>query len=70
MDFGFLYDSRRKVLSVGCDTTSGRLERSPSATVRVGQALGDVDSLYIFERKDRRLKPARIPAFRAALKVS
>jgi hypothetical protein len=44
------------------------LERSQSATVRVGQALGDVDSLYIFERKDRRLKPARIPAFRAALK--
>jgi hypothetical protein len=28
MDFGFLYDSRRKVLSVGADVTTGRVEES------------------------------------------
>jgi cellulose synthase/poly-beta-1,6-N-acetylglucosamine synthase-like glycosyltransferase len=28
MDFSFLYDARRQVLSVGCDAASGRVERS------------------------------------------
>jgi hypothetical protein len=28
MDFAFLYDARRQVLSVGCDAASGRVERS------------------------------------------
>jgi hypothetical protein len=28
MDFAFLYDARRHVLSVGCDVASGRIERS------------------------------------------
>ena len=28
MDFGFLYDTRRKVLSVGCDVQTGRIEPS------------------------------------------
>jgi hypothetical protein len=28
MDFAFLYDERRQVLSVGCDTVSGEIERS------------------------------------------
>jgi hypothetical protein len=43
------------------------LDRDPNQTVKVGQAFGDVNSIFIFERDETRLKPARLPAFREAL---
>jgi hypothetical protein len=45
------------------------LERNPNTRLRVGDVLGDVDSIYIFEREEKRLKPARLPAFREALTI-
>jgi HopA1 effector protein family len=45
------------------------LERKQSAIVSLNTALGDVDSIYIFEHDDKRLKPDRIPDFREALKT-
>ncbi len=43
------------------------LERDPDQAVRRGQVFGTVDSVFIFERDGKRLKPARIPDLREAL---
>ncbi len=45
------------------------LDRNPERSVSAGQVFGEVDSIYIFERNDKRLKPSRIPAFREALRI-
>lgn len=43
------------------------LERDSDDRVGVGRVFGEVDSIYIFERSAKRLKPARVTAFREAL---
>lgn len=43
------------------------LERNPDCTVKVGEVFGDVDSIYIFKREEKQLKPARLTAFREAM---
>ena len=34
---------------------------------RVGEVLGDVSSIYLFERKSQRLKAARLPVLKSAM---
>lgn len=43
------------------------LDRDPDYTLRVGGVLGEVSPVYIKERKEQRLKSARVADFRAAL---
>lgn len=45
------------------------LEHDPDRKWRIGGALGDVHSIYLFEKDAKRLKPSRIPAFKEALEI-
>jgi hypothetical protein len=43
------------------------IDHKPGLTWSVGTVLGDLWDLYIFEREEQRLKPARLPALRQAM---
>jgi hypothetical protein len=46
-----------------------QLEHDPRRTLRIKGVLGEVDSIYLFEKEEQRLKPSRLPAFKEALEI-